>query len=154
MSDTCISHIENYWKTLTMTANDSFHNGDYDKALTGYQDALFRAELLNNYQEDCTRLTIPFMQVYIISCNNLANTYSELGQCEMEEKMRTRVVYYLLHLSRHGHFDLNELQQEFRRASISLLDFVGKKGGRKGQEELLQNLKDQLAENHLIHISE
>ncbi|GAB3431035.1 tetratricopeptide repeat protein [Niabella aquatica] len=133
MSDTCISHIENHWKALTTTANECFNNGDFEKALSVYKDALYRAEALNNHQGDCLRVAIPFMQVYIISCNNLSNTYDELGQKKSAENMLKRAVYYLLHLSGQKHINMNELQHELRRASIALLNFAGENGGEKSR---------------------
>ena len=30
MSDTCVNHIENYWKILTEEANESFNEGNYE----------------------------------------------------------------------------------------------------------------------------
>lgn len=153
MSDTCISHVENHWKMLTMMANDFFNSGDFEKALSGYRDALYRAEVLNNHEEDCLRVGIPIMQVYIISCNNLSNTYAELGQSEEAENMLQRAVYYLLHLSRQVHINMNELQHELKRASVALLDFARKNGGKNNQEKLLKTLKEQLVENQLININ-
>jgi len=127
MSDTCMNHIEGHWKALTDVANGRFRNGEPEKALETYQEALYRAEVLNNHRQDCLRLHIPFMQVYIISCSNLANAYTELGRRHEAEKMLRRAVYYLLHLSsgRDG-IDPAELQRELRRASVALLDFSGK----------------------------
>ena len=40
MSDTCVNHIENYWKILTEEANESFNEGNYEVALSGYLNAL------------------------------------------------------------------------------------------------------------------
>ena len=87
MSDTCMSHIENYWKTLTRTANESFEKGNLEQALLDYTDALFRAEVLNNHQQESLRLDIPFVQVFIISCNNLSATYEDLGNLDEAEKV-------------------------------------------------------------------
>jgi len=127
MSDTCMNHIEGYWQRLTTAANDFFHKGDVERALDGYKDALYRAEVLNNHIPDCLRLRIPFMQVYVISCNNLANAYKATGQRKEAEKMLRRVVYYLIHLSSgRNETDPAELQRELRRASVALLDFFGK----------------------------
>lgn len=150
MSDTCMTHIENHWKTLTISSNESFNKGDFKMALLGYKDALYRAEILNNYQDDCFRLNIPFIQVYVISCNNLSNTSCELDDSEEAESMLKRVVHYLLHLSRQENMDRDEIQSELKRASLSLLSFAEKYGCKKKQEKLLDTLKEQLVENRLI----
>lgn len=150
MSDTCINHIENYWKTKTTLSNACFEQGDFDEALSGYKNALYRAEVLNNHQLDCLRLNIPFIQVYIISCNNLSNTYRELGQLEEAEKMLKRAVYYLLHLALKPELPGEEIQTELSRASLALLNFAEKSGGKKKQEKLLSDLKEQFIENRLI----
>ena len=46
MSDTCMNHIEKYWQALTVANNELFNKGDFEKALSGYKDALYRAEVL------------------------------------------------------------------------------------------------------------
>ncbi|MDR7131903.1 tetratricopeptide (TPR) repeat protein [Algoriphagus sp. 4150] len=153
MSDTCMSHIENHWKALTLTANDCFNKEDFEKALSGYKEALYRAEVLNDHQENCQQLDIPFMQVFIISCNNLSNTYQKLGQYDAAEIMLKRAVHYLLHLSTQAHINMNELHHELKRASITLFNFKGEKIGEKEQEKLLRNIKEQLAENQSININ-
>lgn len=141
MGDFRIHHIENYWKTLTTASNESFNEGDFEKALLGYKDALCRAEILNNHLSDCLRLNIPFIQVYIISCNNLSHTYYELGQLEEAGNMLKRVVYYLQHLYGQEYVNKEELQNELKRAVILLLSFIEKNGGVKKREELLAILK-------------
>jgi len=142
MSDACMNHIEGYWQTLTMAANDFFNKGDFEKALEGYKDALYRAEVLNNNIEDCLRTCIPFMQVYIISCNNLAQAYQAAGQRQEAERMLKRVVYYLLHLAELEDFvQMDELRSELRRASIALLDFSEKSAeGVKKREKVLEDV--------------
>jgi len=148
MSDTCMNHIEGHWKTLTDTANDRFRNGEMEKALETYQEALYRAEVLNNHRQDCLRLHIPFVQVYIISCNNLVNTCTELGRHREAEKMLRRVVYYLLHLSSvRDEIDSAELQRELRKASVALLDFSGKTA--EGAEKRKKVLEDVCSEDVL-----
>jgi len=149
MSDTCMNHIEGHWKALTDTANGRFRNGELEKALETYQEALYRAEVLNNHRQDCLRLRIPFVQVYIISCNNLANAYTELGRRREAEKMLRRVVYYLLHLSSgREEIDRAELQRELRMASVALLGFSGKTA--EGLEKRKKVLEDVCSGDVLI----
>ncbi|MDK7674894.1 tetratricopeptide repeat protein [Weeksella virosa] len=153
MSDACMNHIEKYWQALTVANNELFNKGDFEKALSGYKDALYRAEVLNNHIKDCVRLKIPFIQVYIISSNNLANTYEELGKLEEAENMLKRTVYYLLHLSGNKELNLNEIQSELKRAALTYVRFAEKNNsGKTKQEQLFWILKEQLVENNLIKI--
>ncbi|WP_103071786.1 tetratricopeptide repeat protein [Aquimarina sediminis] len=147
MSEVCIKHIANYWKAKTTISNRLFNQGKFKEALLGYKDALYRAEVLNMNQEDCIRDKVPFMQIYIISYNNLANVYKELKQQEEAENTLKRVVYYLLYLVGTDCIDVNEIQKELKRATVSYLDFVEKNGGDKTQrEKLFPILKNQLTE--------
>lgn len=153
MSDTCMSHIERYWQALTISNNKLFNKGNFEKALVGYKDALYRAEVLNNHIPDCLRLNIPFIQVFIISCNNLTNTYEELGNLEEAENMLKRTVYYLLHLANKKKLNNNEIQSELKKAILHYIQFVEKTNIEKAkQEQLFITLKEQLIENHLIKI--
>lgn len=153
MSDTCMDHIEKYWQSLTVSNNEHFNKGNFEKALSGYKDALYRAEVLNNNIPDCIRLKIPFIQVYIISCNNLANTYEELGNLEEAENMLKRTVYYLLHLSANKALNPDKIQSELKRATLAYVRFAEKNNtGKEKQEQLFRTLKEQLVENNLIKI--
>lgn len=148
-----MSHIERYWQALTVANNELFNKGDFKKALSGYKDALYRAEVLNNHITECVRLKIPLIQVYIISCNNLANTYEELGKLEKAENMLKRTVYYLLHLSGNKGLNMSEIQSELKRATLAYVRFAEKNNTEKeDQEEFFRILKEQLVENNLIKI--
>ncbi len=81
-----MKHIEEYWETLTVSANDFSYTGNFEQALSVYQEALYRAEVLNNHRSDCSEHNIPFMQLYIICCNNLSTTYIKLGKLKYAEK--------------------------------------------------------------------
>lgn len=124
MRDTPLNHIEQHWKTLTISANKAFNKSNFDEALSGYQRALNRAEELNNNADDCLKLRIPFVQVYIISCNNISSTYSALQQPDEAKKMLKRVVYYLQHLTKQSKVDREEIQNELKRATVALLSLV------------------------------
>ncbi|MBV8327366.1 tetratricopeptide repeat protein [Chryseobacterium sp.] len=154
MSDTCMNHIENHWKALTISTNDYFNKGNFEKALAGYKDAFYRAEILNSHIPDCTRLNIPFVQVYIISCNNLANTYEELGKNEEAENMLKRVIYYLLHLAGNSILNTDQIQPELKKAAVTYIHFTEKKNkGKVKQEKLFTLLKEQLLEKKNISIN-
>ena len=151
MSDTCMNHIERHWQTLTVSNNLLFNKGHFETALSGYKDALYRAEVLNNNIADCVRLQTPFVQVYIISCNNLANTYEELGCLEDAEKMLKRVVYYLLLLINKKVVNSDEIQSELKRATIAYSCFVEKHDVIKSkQNRVFNDLKEQLMVHNLI----
>lgn len=153
MSDTCMNHIERHWQALTVSSNELFNEGDFEKALLGYKDALYRAEVLNNNILDCIRLKTPFVQVYIISCNNLANTNEKLGNKEEAANLLKRAVYYLLHLTASKELNFHELQSELKRATIAYVHFLEKNDIVKSkQEKLFTVLKEELLENDLIKI--
>lgn len=133
MNDTCMNHIERHWQTLTVSTNELFNKGDFKEALFRYKDALYKAEVLNNHISECIRLKIPVVQVYIISCNNLVNTYEELGNQEESEKMLKRVIYYLLHLTANHALNIDEIQSELKRATLAYDRFCRKKQYKRKQ---------------------
>ncbi len=148
MSDTCIKHIENHWKAKTTASNELFNERKFQDALLGYKDALYRAEVLNNNFFDCIRVGIPFIQVYVISCNNIAYTYEELGKLEEAENMLKRAVYYLLHFEENKILDSNEIQSELRKASLIYMSFTEKNNLEKiKQEHLFNDLKERFVTN-------
>lgn len=154
MDETCINHIENRWQSNTMVSNDLFQQRMFNQALRGYQDALSAAEVLNNHHEDCMLTGVPFIQMYIISCNNMANTYIELRQTEDAENMLKRVVYYLLHLIEKKTFDIHEIENELKRAAVEYVNFVSQTGGNmEKQGKLFSLLKNQLIDPSSIPIS-
>lgn len=149
MSDNCMNHIERYWKELTVSSNEYFNNGELAKALSGYKEALYRAEVLNNHIADCMRLKIPFIQVYIISCNNLANTYQDMGQRDEAEKMLKRAVYFLLHMAGNEELDRDEILSELRKATVTYISFEENNDeGRSKVDHLLKTLGEQLLDDN------
>lgn len=150
MSDVCLQHIENYWKTLTVNSNQVFNAGQPKDALDGYKDALYRAEVLNNHPEECIRLGVPFIQLYIISCNNLSNTYIEMKQLEEAEQMLKRSIYFLLHLAQHDIAGHDILQSELKRASLALTNFVDNHGDVEKQKQTLNLLRQEMMNSKLI----
>lgn len=124
MSDTCISQIESHWKIKTTISNNLFHKCSYQEALLSYEEALYRAEVLNHHYQDCLRNGIPFIQIYITSCTNIAHTQSALHAQDKAEEMLKRVLYYLLHLSKIKDLDPMEIKRELKRALVYYYDFV------------------------------
>lgn len=145
MRETCMKYIEANWKRHTVLSNELFRKKEFGQALSGYKEALYRAEVMNEHISDCLRLKIPFIQVYIISCNNLANTYEASGHIEEAEGMFKRVVYYLLHLAGNKDLNIDEIQSELKRATINYMRFVEKvNDGNAKQKQLLRVLKDEV----------
>ena len=128
MSESCLQHIEDSWKEKTKTANQLFNDGKFKEALTGYQEALYRAEVLNNFQSEAICIGIPFIQVFAISCNNIAFTYEELKEPKKGIKILERVIYYLLHLSKNDNLNPSEIQNELKRATLTYQEFLGRSG--------------------------
>jgi len=139
--------IENYWKTKTTSSNILFNKGKLEEALVGYKDALYRAEVLNTHQSECIRNGVPFIQIYIISCNNIADIYKELKKYEEAENTLKRVVYYLLYLSKNDGLNIAEIRRELKRATTSYVNFVKEhRNDKKHQETLFTVLEKQLME--------
>ncbi|MCG8805511.1 tetratricopeptide repeat protein [Tenacibaculum finnmarkense] len=147
MSNTCITRIENYWKIKTKNANDLFNQGNYNEALTYYTDALYRAEVLTKNTRTCNNVGIPFMQVYMISCNNLANTYKELGNPKQAVRMLKNSVYYLLHLIEKNKNDTQEIQLELRRATLNYFSFTEEIQYTNKEDYLMLVLKENVLKN-------
>ena len=144
MSELCLHRIENHWKAKITGSNELFGKEKLQEALMGYEEALYRAEVLNNHPLECMQAGIPFIQIYIISCNNLANTYVELKQPQKGENILKRVFHYLLHLASKDYLNTDEVQSELKRASLTLTDFIKKNGGHQKQPEaLFAPLKEQ-----------
>ncbi|MNG61610.1 Tetratricopeptide repeat protein [compost metagenome] len=147
MANSDLRAIERYWQTLTLSSNALYNADKFEEALFSYQCALASAELLNNHLTDCIYLEVPVMQVYIISCNNLANTYIALGDFEQADRMLKRVLYYLLHLVVHVQLDQNEIQSELKRAISAYQQFAEKTNMEKHKRALFFDLfKEQLFE--------
>ncbi|MEN7547100.1 tetratricopeptide repeat protein [Rapidithrix thailandica] len=131
MSEFCLKHIEEAWKVKTNLANKLFDKGCFDQALTGYTESLARAEVLNQHRESCKSYGIPFVQVFIISCNNLSNTYSELGLYQEADRMLKRSICYIAHLLSLKKKKLDEyieLQKELGRAILYYKEFLKHSG--------------------------
>ena len=124
MSDTCMNHLERYWKTLTVSSNENFNQKNYLEALKGYKEAMYRAEVLNNHWELCVQLKIPVIQVFLISCNNLAYTYEELHQLDLAQKFLKRAIYFLIHVMEHNDIAASDVQADLKQALLTYADFT------------------------------
>ncbi|MGO3182453.1 MAG: tetratricopeptide repeat protein [Aequorivita sp.] len=126
MSDTCIKHIEQAWKLKTQLSNDLFNEGKFENSLSGYQEALCRAEVLNNNLVQAKGIGIPVIQIFAISCNNMAYTYEKIGMIENGEKMLKRVIYFLLLQSNSKSLSSAEIQNELKRAMLNYTEFANR----------------------------
>jgi hypothetical protein len=131
MSNTQIKHIEAVWKQKTTTCNELFDQRKFLEARNGYIEAMVVAETLNANSEDALRANIPFVQVFIISCNNLANTYEELGNLQEAEKILRRSLHFVLHLMNvysEESIESLHLVNELKRTVLAYSNFCQKKG--------------------------
>lgn len=119
-----MNHLERYWKTLTVSSNENFNQKNYLEALEGYKEAMYRAEVLNNHWELCVQLKIPVIQVYLISCNNLAYTYEELLQLDQAQKFFKRAIYFLIHVLEHNGISSIDVQSDLKQALLTYSDFT------------------------------
>ncbi len=143
MSTSCLKNIEKFWKLKTKNANELFNQGNYAEALNDYKEAMYRAEVLTINNKYCNGTDIPFVQVYIISCNNLANTYQELGNIKEAVEILKRSVYYLLYLVKNNLGNLQEIQAELRKALVHYFNF-SKTFNINEEEQLMLSLKNSL----------
>ena len=117
-------HVEEAWKSRTMTSNALFNSGKYEESLVGYEQALSRAEVLNNYMEAALGVGIPCIQTFVISCNNIAYTYEKLGRFDNGAKMLKRSIYFLLLKSKNSNVNGSEIQAELKRALLNYMDYA------------------------------
>ena len=124
MSSLSLKEVETAWKEKTNAANLLFNESQFKEALEVYKDALNLSEIINKNKDEARKQQIPFVQVYIISCNNYASTCKELNLPEKGEILLKRVIYFLLHLIEENEGDLKELHQELKRAMIAYSEYI------------------------------
>ncbi len=147
MDNTSLRYIENSWKNKTNFSNELFNEGRFKGALAGYKESFRKAEELNYGFLQCLQEKIPFMQIYIIYCNNIACTYEELGQKEEAENIQRRVIYYLYNLAGAGLIEISShiIQSELNLAYLSYVSFVEKyENSEVKKEQLYHILKKEL----------
>ena len=133
MNTTICLKIEAEWQHLTGYANTNFQGGAFEEALKSYQLALDKAVQLTSEEKSCSFAEIPYIQIYIISINNLVHTYEELGQYVKCKELLKRVVDYLLYIRQNETTDQLVAGLELRRAQgyyhmmMKRLDQVQKK---------------------------
>lgn len=126
MSHTCLQHIEEAWKLKTNASNKLFSAGKYNASLLGYEEALCRAEVLNQHLKKVMTIGIPFIQIFAISCHNIAFTYEKMGLPHKGEKMLQRVVYFLVFQHEKSKHNSREIQSELKRAMLNYNEFANR----------------------------
>lgn len=116
--------IHEDWKIKTETSNHLFDEGTFEYSLSGYQEALSLAELLNNSLIEAKRAGIPVVQIFIISCNNIAFTYEKMDKNIEGQKMLKRAIYFLLLQSNNKSLSITEIQSELKKAMLNYTEFV------------------------------
>jgi hypothetical protein len=124
MCESLLKHIENHWKAKTEVSNALFIKGDYEQSLNGYREALDHAKVLNTYTKEATRLNIPFVQLFAISCNNIAFTYEEMKMKKKGSKMLKRVIYFSLTLCGNSMVNSDEIQSGLKIAMLNYTDYA------------------------------
>lgn len=124
MSEKCIQHIEEAWQLKTEFANQLFEDGNYQESMETYKEALYRAEVLNNNMKKAIETGIPYLQIFAISCNNMAFTYEKMDLVENGEKMLKRVLFYLLLQTEQNDYNMLEVEQELKRAMLNYSEYA------------------------------
>lgn len=124
MSGTCIRHIEKVWKLKTEASNKLFRKRKFEKSLSGYEEALCRAEVLNSHYKDAVGTESPFLQIFVISCNNMAFTYEKIDLLDEGETMLKRVIYYLLIQIKNEQLPIEMVQSELKRAMLNYSQYA------------------------------
>ncbi|WP_194852273.1 tetratricopeptide repeat protein [Nonlabens antarcticus] len=108
MSKSELLHLENDWKETTMMGNDLVDCLSR-QALKEYSSAFAKAKKLMVNIKSCINFNIPIMHIYLISCNNLTEVYTKLGQWDMAETICRRSVFYTIFLRKDkSHYFLEE----------------------------------------------
>lgn len=124
MSHQCLISIKEAWKLKTKNSNKLFSKGNFKASLLGYEEALCRAEVLNQHLETASDIGIPYLQIFIISCNNIAFTHEKLNSANQGEKMLQRVIYFLIYRHEKSNHNLKEIKTELQRALLTYNDYT------------------------------
>ena len=144
MSESCIQHVESVWKEKTNSANQFFNEGNFKKALIVYEESLFRAEVLCNNRFKAINLSIPYKQIFAISCNNIAYTHEGMNEIGKGEKMLKRVIYYFLFLTIESQGNNSIIQNELKRALFTYTDFADRNDlEAKSYQKILHNIQEE-----------
>lgn len=146
MSQIDLLFIEEEWKDSTTTANKLLKK-QRGKALLKYKSALKKAEKLMSSVHKCLEHGIPVMPIYLISCNNLAETYFLLEQWDKGEKMLKRGIFYIVFLNQKQKGIASEqvLSKGLHRQLLLYKDFCSRSKQPEKFEELYENLKSDIS---------
>lgn len=127
---------EAIWKTCTEEGNALFSEREYVNALEQYVRAFeIATELLDVHAQAYFDAGIPVVPLYVISCNNLANTHWEMGDLEEADTCFLKPLHAVKAITQ----DMDtrdtiryKALREVTRVMVTYLDFCGKTG-RKGR---------------------
>lgn len=146
-----LKYVEEAWKSRTNTSNGLFNEGRFEESLLGYEQALSRAEVLNNYMEAAMGIGIPSIQTFVISCKNVAFTYEKLDRFDKGAKMLKRSLYFLWLKSEDLNLNGNEIQAELKRALLNYMDYSERNALELNDvDKLFSDIQEQLKTNIAI----
>lgn len=127
MSTSDLLSIENEWKEITVVGN-SYFEAQNKIALLKYLRAFSIAEKLVTHSAACKKCNIPNIQIYLISCNNIAETYCQLKKWEQADKMYRRAIFYLLFINESAinQKDTEEISKSLFRQVLLYKEFTTK----------------------------
>ncbi|MBL4755916.1 MAG: hypothetical protein JKY52_20280 [Flavobacteriales bacterium] len=143
MSKEDLIQSENRWKEITLCANNLFNKNAFDEAKSQYDTALKEAGKLVSHFNSCTNIKIPVVPIFVISCNNLANTYQELGDSSLAEVQLRRAVFFIIHLKEQEDLSpqvTESLQRELSKVVLTYSEFCKKTNQEDKSEKVFQNL--------------
>ncbi|MCK0202304.1 tetratricopeptide repeat protein [Ornithobacterium rhinotracheale] len=111
MAEFCIRHLERYWGELIQSANEYFMNGKNEQSLEIYTHALFRAEVLASNPNDCLRLAVPFIKMYVDSQNYLVQNYIMLNDLKNARNQISLSTQFLMFLYSRKILKISELEE-------------------------------------------
>lgn len=124
--------IEQAWKRETAQGNSCFEYHQYQEAITAYTNAFgFATALVVEIDSSYAIAGIPALEIYNISCFNLANLYWDAGDLEKAEKFflqPQRSILSIIKNNQSASTATNASIRELKRAVLIYLDFCQKAG--------------------------
>ncbi|MFC5046352.1 hypothetical protein ACFSTE_03950 [Aquimarina hainanensis] len=144
MSTSELLHIENQWKVYTISGNALFSKGKFEKAIIHYTKAFSEASKLVRHMFSSLQFGIPIVSTFIISCNNLSNTYWEIGKLNEADTLYRRAIFFIVYLSENQNVHQNldaTIRREFPRVLLTYNAFCEKTDRRHKIADLLKEIQ-------------
>ncbi|MCW3464530.1 tetratricopeptide repeat protein [Chitinophaga nivalis] len=123
---------EDTWKTHTDAGNRLCQLHRYPEGIPYYEQALATAETLLTEIDTVYQVAeIPVIELYIISCNNIAYCYWELNDLESSESYFLQSLEKMEALSKSkqvSQYVQHKALRELTRVAVAYLDFCKKSG--------------------------